>query len=139
MVLLLLQDMYPARDAQICTIICTHSQGMNKLQGTNAVSVLNLVLLWFRHLCWPGLYASEHQGLCVQEALSGVWSRRQLFVATHTALHCIFVNAHPDAPQPFLDVSHVLAPQLLWYLLHGIAHAPTPACLQCVRVVSTYA
>lgn len=61
----------------------------------------------------PGLCASEHQGLCVQEALSGVWSRRQLFVATHTALHCIFVAAHPDAPQPFLDVSHVLAPQLL--------------------------
>ncbi|KAL3133386.1 hypothetical protein ABBQ38_007254 [Trebouxia sp. C0009 RCD-2024] len=42
--------------------------------------------------------------LSIQEALSGVWSRRQLFVATHTALHCIFVAAHPDAPQPFLDV-----------------------------------
>lgn len=46
----------------------------------------------------------------MQEALSGVWSRRQLFVATHTALHCIFVAAHPDAQQPFLDVSHPLAP-----------------------------
>lgn len=43
----------------------------------------------------------------MQEALSGVWSRHQLFVATHTALHCIFVAAHPDSPQPFLDVSHI--------------------------------
>lgn len=42
--------------------------------------------------------------LSTQEALSGVWSRHQLFVATHTGLHCIFVAAHPDSPQPFLDV-----------------------------------
>ncbi len=41
----------------------------------------------------------------MQEALSGVWSRHQLFVATHTALHCIFVAANPESPQPFLDVS----------------------------------
>lgn len=42
--------------------------------------------------------------LSIQEALSGVWSRHQLFVATHTALHCIFVAANPESPQPFLDV-----------------------------------
>ncbi len=41
----------------------------------------------------------------MQEALSGVWSRHQLFVATHTALHCIFVAANPESSQPFLDVS----------------------------------
>ena len=54
----------------------------------------------------------RHRASVVQEALSGVWSRHQLFVATHTALHCIFVAAHPEAQQPFLDVSQLLA--LAW-------------------------
>ena len=52
----------------------------------------------------------QNMWLLLQEALSGVWSRHQLFVATHTGLHCIFVAAHPDSPQPFLDVSwHILS------------------------------
>ena len=63
----------------------------------------------------------------MQEALSGVWSRHQLFVATHTALHCIFVAAHPDAQQPFLDVSHLLAHLLggltVWHRTPAHAHA----------------
>lgn len=60
----------------------------------------------------------------MQEALSGVWSRRQLLVATHTGLHCIFVAAHPDAQQPFLDVSH---PPTTCLLLshHAAAHMHT--------------
>ena len=56
------------------------------------------------------VHCLRHRASVVQEALSGVWSRHQLFVATHTALHCIFVAAHPEAQQPFLDVSQLLAP-----------------------------
>ena len=62
----------------------------------------------------------------MQEALSGVWSRHQLFVATHTGLHCIFVAAHPDAQQPFIDVSrpfYLLSGLTAWHA--GILHTYT--------------
>ena len=42
----------------------------------------------------------------VQDATSGVWHKHQLFIATPTSVHCIFVS--PDPYAPFIEVTAVL-------------------------------
>ena len=77
-------------------------------KGRVAAYLMAAIAASDRHIIYDVLEDNDSSlRLAAQGTYDGLWQRHQLFVASATAVHCIFVAAGPATGTPFAEVSLV--------------------------------
>ena len=60
--------------------------------------------VWYLNIAAPTTSLPGHLSRCIQGAVSGVWHRNLLLVATHNDVNCTFIMAGAVGSTPFVEV-----------------------------------